>query len=390
MAKVVIIQSFIKRFRVPFYDRLAPSLARAGIDLRVLFGQPDRYHAGDSDIVTHLPYGRRLRNRYMYFGNRSLSWQPALSELREADLVVVQQGSRHLLNHLLLASRAFLGIRLAFWGHGRNFQSDRPGGVSERAKRFYSSRADYWFAYTERSASLLRDMGYPGGRITVVQNAIDTTALAGQYDDITPQDDDTLRRALGIAREDVVAVYCGRFYGLKDIDFTLEAARLLRAGNDRFHLILIGDGVERDKVAAFCRDHASWAHYVGPHYGADKAGYFRLAQCQLMPGAVGLSVVDSFATLTPLITRTIDRHGPEIDYLKHGVNGLLAPADLSGYVAAVADYLSDRDVQRRLADGCRDARDIYTIEAMADRFSEGVQRAIAMRPLHKMQAAATI
>ena len=105
MARVVIVKSFIKRFRLPFYRLLRRKLADRGIELRVVFGQGDRFHEADADIVTSLPVGVRTHNRYFYFDHTSLAWQPAWGHLRGADLVVVQQGNRHLLNHVLLMSR---------------------------------------------------------------------------------------------------------------------------------------------------------------------------------------------------------------------------------------------------------------------------------------------
>ena len=47
-----------------------------------------------------------------------------------------------------------------------------------------------------------------------------------------------------------------------------------------------------------------------------KIRYFDLAHFQLMPGPVGLHIVESFAMLKPLATTNLKTHGPEIAYLK--------------------------------------------------------------------------
>ncbi|HUS46754.1 MAG TPA: glycosyltransferase family 4 protein [Phycisphaerae bacterium] len=377
MRKVVIVKSFVKAFRVPFYEHLAKRLRSMGIDLRLVFGQPDRSHAGETDIVGRLTIGRRTRNRYLHIGRRSLVWQPALRHLRGADLVIVQQGNRHILNHLLLWGRRALGAKLAFWGHGRNFHSPSPDGLSEGWKRICSRRVDYWFAYTERSRAVLRRLGAPDSRITVVQNAIDTARLVRDYEEVRQWELAALRKEMRMTRGDVAGIYCGRFYGLKDIDFTLRSAEAVRARNGRFHMIFVGGGAQAAKVESFCRANADWAHHAGPRYGRDKARYFRLASCQIMPGAVGLSIVDSFATLTPLITRDIASHGPEIAYLQSGANGLITEDSPDAYVDAVLKYLADKACQKRLVRGCIAARRRYTIENMASRFAEGVCKALS-------------
>jgi len=374
--KVVFVKSFVKEFRVPFYTRLREDLARDGIDVQLIFGQPDRFHAADSDIVKALPFARTTKNVYWQVGAKSVCWQPALAYLRDADLVIVQQGNRHLLNHLLLVGRRAMGFRLGFWGHGRNFQNGQGSQWLERFKKLYSTRADHWFAYTQKSRRVLESIGYPSDRITVVQNAVDARRLAEHYDGLCHAEALSLRRRLGFEPDQPVGVYCGKLYGLKDLDFLLRCAGQIHARNARFGLILIGDGPERGKVERFARDHADWVRYVGPQYGTDKAGFFRLANCLLLPGAVGLTIVDAFAMLTPLITVDNPRHGPEIEYLEDGVNGLKTPASEEAYVAKVAHYLRDFALQRRLVEGCQRARSLYTIENMTRRFAEGIRTAL--------------
>ena len=377
MRRVVIVQSFLKSFRVPFYQLLRRHLERMDIQLDLLFGQPDRFHCDDADIVRDLSFARRINNRYVYWGHRSMVWEPALASAGSADLVILQQGNRHLLNHLLLCTHRLLGCRVALWGHGRNFQSTQADGVLERVKRAYSRRVGHWFAYTDRSRDVLLGLGVPDGRITTVQNAIDTRTMSRDYDLAEPAEVDRLRRELGIAHGSAVAIWCGRFYRLKSVDFLLECMRSLRDARPDFHMLLVGDGQEASRVREFCRVNSAWAHYLGPRYGAAKALCFRLASCQLMPGAVGLSVLDSFAFLTPLITRRLEAHGPEIAYLQDGVNGLLTGPDCPEYTQAVLRYFEQPVLQRRLAEGCRAAREQYTIENMAWRFAQGVEAALS-------------
>jgi len=375
--RVVIIQSFIKRFRVPFYERLERTLHGDGIELQVVFGQPDRFNGGDTDIVSELPFGYRTVNSYFYAGNHSLVWQPALSHLNGADLVIVQQGNRHLLNHLLLARRRTGGFRLAFWGHGRNFQGDGLAWLLERIKAWYSRLADHWFAYTDRSRAVLRGLGIPDERITTVNNAIDTCRLTECYENVSQSELDALRRRLGLCNGEAVAVYCGRFSRYKSLDFMCACAQRIRANCRHFRLILMGEGQQADRVQRFASRNPGWVRYLGPQYGREKAAIFRLAACQIMPGAVGLGVLDSLAMQTPLITQELDSHGPEIEYLQDGVNGLITASGKQAYTAGVLRFLEDRALRDRLVDGCRRTRQLHTIERMAECFRQGVLTALA-------------
>lgn len=65
--------------------------------------------------------------------------------------------------------------RIAFWGHGINFQA-KANSPGNRLKLLNLKHVDWWFAYTQCVADLVHDAGFPRDRITVVQNAIDTGA----------------------------------------------------------------------------------------------------------------------------------------------------------------------------------------------------------------------
>jgi glycosyltransferase involved in cell wall biosynthesis len=97
-----------------------------------------------------------------------------------------------------------------------------------------------------------------------------------------------------------------------------------------------------------------------------------------MPGVVGLTVIDSFALEVPMVTVDLPGHGPEIDYLTHGVNGIMLPTGTTPkeYAQAVHDLLADDALHERLQDGCRQGAQTYTIEKMVERFATGVLAAI--------------
>jgi len=64
-------------------------------------------------------------------------WQPALKFLKDSDLIIVSQENRILLNYLLLIRKIFDHQKIAFWGHGRNFQNRNPRNPKELVKRFF-------------------------------------------------------------------------------------------------------------------------------------------------------------------------------------------------------------------------------------------------------------
>src|SRR5690606_5628088 len=100
--------------------------------------------AAKSDAVD-VPWGAKIRNRHIRFGQKSLTWQPCLSLLQGADLVIVEQASRHLLNYVLLVCQAFGVHKVAFWGHGRNLKESAASPLGEYLKSITSRHVHWWF-----------------------------------------------------------------------------------------------------------------------------------------------------------------------------------------------------------------------------------------------------
>jgi glycosyltransferase involved in cell wall biosynthesis len=85
-------------------------------------------------------------------------------------------------------------------------------------------------------------------------------------------------------------------------------------------MLFIGAGPDDYLVKRFCADHR-WAPYLGPLFGREKVKYCITGQLLLMPGAVGLAILDAIAICTPIVTTNMPFHGPE--YLTSGSNGVM-------------------------------------------------------------------
>ncbi len=376
MSKVTIIQRILPHYRIPFFEALHRELARAGIELQLIYGQEYPGTVPRSELLKH-PWTIRIENSYLNTPLGQVVWQACLSHLQDSDLIVFEQANSLILNYWLMISRGRRKHRLAFWGHGRNFQARSGHSLRESVKKCFINQVDWWFAYTESSAKTVRESGFPPGRITVVQNAIDTNELESALARVTQADLDALRAHLGLAN-DHVALYCGGLYADKQLDFLIAACQAIRQRISNFNIIFIGNGPEQGKVEQAAQEHA-WIHYVGPKFGQDKAMYFRASQALLMPGLVGLAIVDSFVAETPLFTTDIRSHSPEFSYLEHGMNGVLTPFSISHYANAVAEFFESKELQKCLREGCQRGARVYTFEHFVERFASGIVHCLAPR-----------
>jgi glycosyltransferase involved in cell wall biosynthesis len=378
MRRVAVVYKSLPQWRAAFFDRLRERLNEDGVSLELYYGAPMVDAASKMD-TSELEWATAVRNRNLSLGKRRLIWQPCMRLVEGADLVVVEQASKLLLNYALLGWQRLSGPKVAFWGHGRNFQDHNSSLLGERIKRRVSRAPHWWFAYTDGSAAVVEALGFPPHRISVVQNSIDVEGLKRARSERVVDDAVQFRQETGVCSEQV-AIFSGSLYDEKRIDYLIEATHHIRRLVPTFELIVIGAGPLTRFVETAAREN-HWIHYFGPQFGVDRAKYFELAKVSLLPGLVGLGIVDSFAMEVPLITVDLPFHSPEIEYLKPNENGLLLPREFSAqqYGEAVAAALMDEALMSKLRDGCRIAAEIYTLHAMVDRFAAGVTHALETR-----------
>jgi glycosyltransferase involved in cell wall biosynthesis len=374
-ATVAILQRRLTDYRVPLFEALRVALRASGIDLLLVHEQPTPAERVKMD-VGHLPWAIAVSNHYLHVAGKDLVWQHLPVEVAHADLLILTQENSILSNYVHLLKRRLGGPRVAFWGHGLNFQSAAPAGLRERWKRLWLNQADWWFAYTELTVGHLLQADFPRERITCLNNALDTVGLKRDLAAVSEADLAGLREAHGIPAMAQVGLFCGSLYPDKRLDLLLDAARLVHQQRPEFVLAIIGDGLDgaclREQAAAL-----PWVKILGHLRGREKAAWFRLADVLLNPGLVGLLVLDGFAAGLPMVTTATPHHGPEIAYLHGGENGLVAGDSPQTYADAVLSLLCDPKERQRLGANALAASSEYSVENMANHFAQGVSRCVA-------------
>ncbi len=368
--------TYLVKYRKAFYNRLREELNRRGVDINLIYGQPGR-ETSSRQHALDLTWGTPIRNTVIPIGSRELFWQPALPLLRGSDLVVVDVASKLLLNYVLILDQVLGRRRVAFLGHGFNARQQPGTLLGEWVKGVISRRPHWWFAYNDLSVDAVVRLGYPRDRITSVQNAIDTRTIVAAREAVTPERLQQVRQELGLRGENV-GLFLGGMYSDKLLPFIIQACDRIRQAVPDFEMLFMGAGPDEGLVreAAATRP---WMRYLEPRFDGDKVPYCLPAKVLLLPGAVGLTVLDSFGLQIPLVTLADRYHGPEITYLEGETNGVLLPtaARPEEYAREVVGLLRDDARLARLRDGCARAARRYTVEEMAQRFAQGVTLALA-------------
>ena len=372
--QVVFRAEVLTHYREAFHELVRANLADRGVEYILKVGRPRGAEAAKQDII-ELEWTSAMRS--IGFGPRKrLLWQFGFSDLG-ADLLIIGQENRIISNYPIQLLRRLAHAKIAFFGHGRNFQSRNPDGRAERWKRKWATKVDWWFGYTQETKAHLVAAGFPADRITVFENAVDTTEVRRLANAVSTDALAHRRAALGIEGCNT-AVFVGGLYQDKRLDFLIAAARQVRSRVPDFELIIVGGGVDFERLKALVAED-EWIKLTGPLFGAEKVETMSLASLWLMPGLVGLGLLDAAACGLPTVTTAFPYHSPEIAYLEDGMNGVIVKEweDPAAYATAVVDLIQNPAVLSRMQAQARRTAERYTIENMAGRFTQGVLEALS-------------
>ena len=367
---------WIPSYREAFYTKLQVDLDARGIDMEVLHGSPPASRRARKDSVAP-PWATYISNKELSVKGTEVTWQPVFNAAKDADLIIVQNEAALPFTYLAMAHRRLGGPLVAMWGHGAHFNEAEANAAAEAVKRRVAPHVDHFFAYTQRSADIVADLGLPLDKISVVNNSRNSDANLQD----TGQVDEELQVLLSEvgARSSHVGWMVSALDEWKRLPFLVDTLDEIRSRLPDFEFFVLGQG--DDSTISTAASSRPWLHALGPRFAADKAAVGELADVTIQPGLIGLHAIDSFAFGTPMVTTEHPVHSHEFDYLIDGQNALVLAAGSSAAElgAATAELLTDRGRLSSLQTGCAASAGVYTIESMVERFADGIEAVIDRR-----------
>ena len=380
----VLHQGFIPPYRVRFYELLNQ---RAGAEYVVFHGAPP---SDTGSLAATGPFSfpnRPVRNREIRIGRWAAIYQPVLRDVLSGgfDAVVLGHEIKFLSNLALAALCGPRDTAVLFWGFGYHVKigldlgSEAQGWVTASAG-FIKDRlvrlADGYLAYTNGGVDRLCAIGFPRDHIYVLRNTIDVTEQIKLYDQFKAADPLALRRELGLLPDSVVLMFIGRLLEPRRADLLIEAARRINEGGlcpSFVEAIVIGSGPMADSLRRQ-GEGVPGVRLLGDIRDQSLiAKYMKVAAAVVIPGLANLAVNHAFAQGRPVITRQHDQHGPEVEYIVDGGNGLIVGGGVDEFVDALARFAASPEQQRRLTEGTLETRKSLRMEMMAERFDEAVR-----------------
>lgn len=201
------------------------------------------------------------------------------------------------------------GIKCIFWSHGANLQN--PESILNYVYYIPFLLCTKIQLYSAESVSRL----IPRFLLHKASHANNTLMMSGIGCMKTPSE---IKAEFSIS-EKYIVISVGRIEERKQIPSLIKTSEYLK--NMDVAIVVVGP-VSDPKVVSETKD---GIYFTGPLYGQTLHDLMNASDIYCLPGAVGLSIVDSFYFGLPFITRSklIVNHGPEVDYLKNGFNGFL-------------------------------------------------------------------
>lgn len=186
------------------------------------------------------------------------------------------------------------------------------------------------------------------------------------------------RSTLGIPPEAIVLIYSGRLGPEKNLLFLLRSYLGLAAAVENVHLVLVGEGSERENLQDLANktQFGDRIHFTGLVPYDKLPGYLAMADIFVTASVTEvhpLSVIEALGAGLPVLG--VDAPGVK-DTVVPGVSGLLAPEDQAAYTAKLMRLVTEPDLRKTLASGARQTAARYDIHLTSHMIANHYQKLV--------------
>jgi glycosyltransferase involved in cell wall biosynthesis len=317
-------------YRVALLERLSD---RLGGGLIVAAGRPPNGSALSASLTKPKYEHVELPNYWM--GGDAIHFQPFHTAFRRYGrprAVLLEESPRSVSLPLLLAYLRAQAIPTVLWGHfSSNTRVFSPSNWGDRYRIWLARQADACLCYADNVAELLRPFVSPQ-RLFVARNTLDTSVLFALHEELAREGKEPARARLGLRSDEAVILFVGRLTADKGLDALLDVFKRITASR-RATLLIIGDGPERVRLTKRVEtEKITNVRFLGPlNDWRESAPFVYCSDVMVMPRYLGLAINHAFCFGVPVVSQLgppgVRFHGPEVDYVRTGENGILAAHD---------------------------------------------------------------
>lgn len=238
------------------------------------------------------------------------------------------------------------GKNIYYWSHGWYGRESR---LKRLVKKLFFRLADGIFLYGNYAKNLMIKEGFPEDKLYVVHNSLDYKQQL------------QLRKIITVTNiynnhfnnENKTIIFVGRLTKVKKLDLLIGAIATLGTQNEKYNLVLVGDGEARSELENYANKKNVNVWFYGACYDENKnAELIYNADLCVSPGNVGLTAIYSMMFGTPVVTHSsFERQMPEFEVIEENVTGsFFIKDDARSLALTISRWFSehlDRDAVRQ-------------------------------------------
>lgn len=333
MTRILWLSPNFNHYKARFLNRLSQE---KDLDLTILAGTGRRYQ-GDIDFKADWDFKfHRIEVLKSQFGT-SKEVRAFINKNQSAfDWILIPAEKKNILLFLylmLLRMKKVSDFKLFSYNHPLlKSKSGRFKFIDRKLTKFFYHNLNAIIFYTEASSKLaVQKKLVEPQKAFWANNTIDTKEIDKYYSFVLPPNGA------------ITILFIGRLIPSKRISYFLDYTLQLEAKlNEKVDIEIIGDGPDKHYIedALKHRTNIVWHRAI-----VDEkliSPIMSRASLIFMPGLSGLSINHALYYGRPYATLEADRHGPEINYLKHNVNGFILDKEFENVNSILVPFLKDR------------------------------------------------
>lgn len=292
--RVLFITGKLNHYRVPFLDFIGK---KEDVILTVA-------HSGDKITQDEYSFKELILKEKQFY--KFTFHEDDLFELCNHFDVVVAMFYIQKISFVKLSLIKKRNFKLIYWGHGIG-----ESKIGNLIRKYLSKKVDALITYDQQGKNNLLKLNIPDYKIFVANNTISVN----NSKDTSQMPKDSL-------------LFVGRIQKRKELDLLLYKYKEIKHLLDpSLKIVILGNGgIEKDRLIKLAFDLDLQKNVVFIQGTTDEKSLldvFSKAYAYVSFGAVGLSVVHSFAYGVPVITLKNRKHGPEFNNIINDINGVI-------------------------------------------------------------------
>jgi glycosyltransferase involved in cell wall biosynthesis len=372
--RLIIQQPSLAKYRVPVFRELARR--HPDIDFTLLYGTRHDLTNADPDGFAARP----VRLWQWSIAGQRFYWhwpQWSSASRKKCDVLLLTWNPRYLSFLPALLRAKMRRVPTILWGHGA---SQHDTWLRKKLRYTIAKLATALLFYNEKAAQEWRQAGRDSASIFVAKNSLDQEPIRQAR--MAWQDPGRLlefKKQQGLLTGPVL-LFVSRLYPKNRLEMLIEATAMLTRDFPNIQTIIVGKGAgEPERLTGIAKKLQVENHirFTGAIYDEIQlAPWFLSADVFAYPTYIGLSLLHAFGYGLPVVTCDDPKaHGPEIDSLRNGENGLLYRTDdVRDFANTIRKLLHDKQLARQMsAEALRTVEEEVSLENMVDQMAAAVR-----------------